>query len=180
MNQDRTIYYPYRVIEDRHEKLELGISSGREKFLFVFYRLMPLIFIAMAVIVYKIFNTSFGSSSEPVLFIYGFPGVLFLSAALILMQSFIIGVIFTPDMITLYINGFPGFRKEITVLVPECESIFYTITGGRGGGGFIYIRMRNGKKIQVVNIPIFYLHSDAIPQICDEISKRTGLPAENP
>lgn len=169
------LYKPYTVIEDSEQRLHLAESRGRRRFLFVFFRVFPVLLIALQSVAWLALSESDR----------GFPlwmtvsgSVLTLFIVLVLLAGkYILEVSVEKSGFTITERTFSGPRTN-SIPTSACRRITLYISGGRGGGSFFRIELENGRKQALITIPILFMDRAKSMQIAEKLKNLTGLPVE--
>lgn len=163
------IFKPYTVVEDSAERLHLTESKNRRAFLFIFYRIYPFILLVLLSIVAVV-----AGQELPLLLIGSLLLLVLVLIVLLLKQKVVYEVCIERNKITVIYNRLMG---NITIELPieMADYINYTHRGGRGGGMFYDLILKDGSKHRIITIPILYMDTKRHEEIARRVSSITKL-----
>lgn len=163
------IFKPYTVVEDSDERLHLTESKNRRVFLYIFYRIYPFILLVLLGIV-----TVVAGQELPLPLIGALLLLVLVLIVLLLKQKVVYEVCIERNKITATYNRLTG---NITTELPTdaADYIRYTHRGGRGGGMFYDLLLKDGSKHRIISIPILFMDTKRHEEIARRISSITEL-----
>ena len=161
-------YEPYTVTEDTPAKLHLAESPKRKTFLFIYFRIFPVLLVIFLGVVYN-----FTSDELPPQLRYPLLGVGLLVAILFVTRRILNKVEITPQYVTITYGGY--FETLDKIPIYEISHIRAYSMGGRGGGQFFFLVKNTGGEVRFLTIPIWYMEKENFTVICNRLMAITGL-----
>lgn len=165
------LFSPYKIELETSSELHLRESVARRRFLFIFFRVFPILLIVL--------YGAFASTAED--FDETLQTVLFVSALglaiLFLTRTYVTEVKISRDVIELTSHSF-FFTHNRTLLIGDIDKIMVKVQHGRGGGFFFKYKLKTGSSHTLFTIPVMYMKMKNLQPMCDRITGITGLSVE--
>ncbi|MCX6352141.1 MAG: hypothetical protein NTX03_09800 [Bacteroidetes bacterium] len=167
------LFKPYKIIETPNVLLHLKLSSFNKALQIFAFRLMPIFVIEMLLWLYFLID------KKMPLQIYAGLFLLFGIAMFILTKKIISGVVFRKDEIEISSYRILSSTSK-TYLLNDISHIHMEVYNrGRGSGVFYRLVLKSGKKIRVLNLPIFFNFDKArYRNVNQKLTEITGLKIE--
>ncbi|MGV3598464.1 MAG: hypothetical protein ACO1PI_11405 [Bacteroidota bacterium] len=163
------IFKPYTVVEDSPERLHLTESKNRRVFLYIFFRIYLFVLLILLGVVAVV-----AGQELPIPLIGALLILVLVLIVLLLKQKVVYEVCIEQDKITITYNRLAGnVTRELPITT--ADYIRYSHRGGRGGGMFYDLMLKDGSKHRIISIPILYMDTKRHEEIARRISSITGL-----
>jgi hypothetical protein len=165
-------FAPYKVTRQTSTELHLAESGGRRWFLFIFFRVFPLVLAALLLgVVYNVEELPGGLKA---LFIGGFLFIIIM----LLTRNYITEAFLSKTGASIKLNTLLG-TKERFYVAGDIEKIIVMVRqGGKGGGFFYKLRLKDGGSAPLLTIPSLYVDMRKLPEINRVLTEVTGLEVE--
>ncbi|MCZ2459696.1 MAG: hypothetical protein LC128_08705 [Chitinophagales bacterium] len=161
------IFNPYKVLEYIPGKsIELGLSSWRRKFYFIFFRIFPVALIIFMTSVYLL-----EQKAVPVLLVLA--SLMSVLAIVLFLRKYTFKTIISGTGVELHRKAVSG-EEQIIINKSEIEKIQCKMRHGKGGGAFFFIRTVDKRKISILTIPVINMKEKNIHLIKDELKNILG------
>jgi hypothetical protein len=162
-----SIFSPYQIIKNSDGVLHLKESNGRIIFMFVFFRIFPLVLLLLA---WKL------SSVEelPINFRYALIPLFLLIALLLFFKSYVSEIIVSRQSLELRSHQHVTINTKI-ISLHDVNRITVKEHHGRGGGYFYKLELKRNKTIIFFTIPALYMKKGKLQQINSRLNEITGL-----
>lgn len=164
---DQNIFKPYIVIQQTKNYLHLAESGSRKVFLFIFFRIFPIL-ISISIILTVV------SFDFPWFIVLGLCSIIVVFIIL-LFQKYSIEMVISDDKAVITIQTFFGKKVE-TILISEVERITIQTYWLYNGGGFYYqlVLKGNQQRLPLLTIPYWYMklkNRDEINRTLEDITE---------
>lgn len=164
---DLSVFKPYKAIENSPKSITIYETKSRKIFLFVFFRVFPILIIAGVLLMVKLFyfplNVQIFLLVIPILFIP------------FLFKKYIVKTEISDRSIKITLKSLFGPEiKECSI--NEIDKIIIEKYYQSRGGGYLYFIILNEKstKIPLITIPFLYMNENRKNKISETLKSLTG------
>lgn len=162
------IFQPYQFVQDSAKCIELKVTKTRERLFYFTFRVMPIVFCGNAFALFWLQKT------PQTYFLNGLAVLVVMLAAMFWFQQPIFSVTITPSWISLVRLKYNG-KEEIIFATQDADYIQVSMSGGKGGGIFYKLKLKSGKKIPILTIPVLYMSRKQKEAISQRLQQLTQL-----
>jgi hypothetical protein len=167
-----SIFKPYQVIEERKYYLHLSETPLRKIYLFIFFRIYPIIMMVALLLILLILDLP--SKYKWLL------GSLNLVFIWLFLKSYIVDIVITTEAIEVKKHSLNGLKIQHTFL-KDVEYIFVETYLINTGGGIRYhlVLKESRKKLPLLVIPYWHMNLENRKKINQYLTDLTGLKVSN-